>query len=139
MSDPTPETFELVRQWVAYAEEDLRAAQFLLTMEPDCPVRSVCFHSQQCIEKLVKAVLSYHAIEFPRIHDIGELVALLPVRLPLDWTPGEQRRITDYATVGRYPGEMEEVDRREGEEAVDLARKVKEAALGLLPDRLHPS
>ena len=104
MTDPSPEVLQLVTQWVAYAEEDLRTAEYLLTMDRDCPVRSVCFHSQQCIEKYLKAVLTCRSVEFPKIHDTGELLALIPAGLPLSWTPEDQRRITDYATVREVPG-----------------------------------
>ena len=105
-------------------------------MDRDCPVRSVCFHSQQCIEKYLKAVLTCRSVEFPKMHDIGELLALIPAGLPLSWTPEDQRRITDYATVGRYPGELEGIGIQEAKEAVDCACQVKTAVLALLPDRI---
>jgi HEPN domain-containing protein len=34
----------------------------------------VCFHSQQCVEKLLKAVLHKENIDVPRVHSIVELV-----------------------------------------------------------------
>ncbi len=44
MNDPSREVVYLVKQWVDYAEEDLRTANHTLTMSRDCPYRIVCFH-----------------------------------------------------------------------------------------------
>ncbi len=38
-------------QWMEKAEEDCRNAEYVLTLEEDCPLGTVCFHSQQCVEK----------------------------------------------------------------------------------------
>ena len=64
------------------AEEDFRNAEYTLTMPKNCPYSTVCFHCQQCVEKYIKAMLVLHEVEFPRIHDIGELIRLLPENMP---------------------------------------------------------
>ena len=69
MSAP-PEVLSLVRQWVEKAEEDLLTAEHTLTLEDDCPYGTVCFHAQQCAEKYLKALLTLHAIPFPKIYDL---------------------------------------------------------------------
>ena len=51
-------------------------AEHTLTMGEDCPYDTVCFHTQQCVEKYLKALLTYLSIDFPKIHDVGELSAL---------------------------------------------------------------
>lgn len=55
----SPERIEVVRQWVAKAENDLRNAEHTLKMKEDCPLDTVCFHAQQCTEKLMKAWLVF--------------------------------------------------------------------------------
>ncbi len=35
------------------------------------------FHAQQSIEKALKSLMSFNEIEYPKIHDIEELVAIL--------------------------------------------------------------
>ncbi len=37
----------------------------------------------------------------------------------------QQEKLTDYATVSRYPGDYEPISLTEAREAVKLARKVK--------------
>ena len=132
MSGPA-ERIRLVRQWIEKAEEDFRTAEYILTMPENCPYGTICFHSQQCVEKYLKAILTWQAIDFPRIHDIGELVAQLPQGMLLPLTAEEQERLTDHAVESRYPGDQEPLSRTEAEEAVTLARKVREAIRPVLP------
>lgn len=64
---------KVVRQWIEKAENDLKNAEHTLTMGDDCPYDTVCFHAQQCVEKYIKALLSFLSINFPKSHDVGEL------------------------------------------------------------------
>ena len=66
-------------------------------------------------------------------HDIAAVAGLLPqgVALPLDVEMME--RLTDYATVTRYPGGYDPVTREDAEEAVEAARRVREAARNHIP------
>jgi hypothetical protein len=48
------ELFTVVRQWVEKAEEDFRNAEYTLTLKERCPLNTVCFHAQQCVEKYLK-------------------------------------------------------------------------------------
>ena len=123
----------LVRQWVEKAENDLKTADHTLTMGEDCPCDIVCFHAQQSVEKYLKALLTYQSIGFPKIHDIGELNALLPSHLRLRLSVVEQERLTYYAVEARYPGIWEPISRHEAEEAVALARRARESILPHLP------
>lgn len=45
----------------------------------------------------------------------------------------KQETLTDYATVARYPGEPDPSTRREAEEAVIVAVRVRDAARTVLP------
>jgi len=122
-----------IRQWIEKAEEDLLAAEHLLTLGQRSPFATVCFHAQQCIEKYIKALLVSLTIDFPKIHDIGELAELLPAgyNVPLEET--QQERLTDYAVVSRYPGNWEPLTQTDAEEAVALARRVREVVRIQLP------
>ena len=62
----------IVAQWWERVREDLVAADRL----KDLPSAS-CFHSQQAVEKAIKALLIFHLIEFRTTHDINELLELL--------------------------------------------------------------
>jgi HEPN domain-containing protein len=112
-------------EWLKKADDDLRAATQLIRLTDDCPLEIVCFHVQQCIEKSIKAVLIHREIDFPKIHDIGKILSLLPsdVLLPIDVVMAET--LTVYATTMRYPGDWGPVEREEAAKAVDLARRIR--------------
>jgi HEPN domain-containing protein len=96
------ELLSVVRQWVQKVENDLKNAAYTLRMGKDCPTDTVCFHAQQCAEKYLKALLVLRGLEFPRTHDLSQLIALLPTQSRPTLTPEEQDRLTDYATVTCY-------------------------------------
>jgi len=129
----SPEIIHVIRQWTAKADNDLINAEHTLTLKNNCPFDTVCFHAQQCVEKYIKALLSFKAIDFPKTHDISELIALLPKGIRPDLTAEEQERLTDYATSMRYPGDWEPITRAEAENAVAAAKMVREAVRALLP------
>ena len=66
----------------------------------------------------------YHDIDFVRIHHISALLALLPVQIPLDLTPEEQERLTDYAVTTRYPGDYDPIPLAEAQQAVKIAARM---------------
>ena len=63
--------FALTRGWIAKAQSDLSSAQKLVIS--DGPYDTACFHAQQTIEKLLKAVLAFHSKPIPKTHDFEEL------------------------------------------------------------------
>jgi HEPN domain-containing protein len=124
----------VAKEWMAKAENDLKSAAHLLTIE-DCPVDNVCFNAQQCVEKYLKALLITQGKEFPKTHDLGELLILLPPRLQPLLDDEEQDRLTDYATVTCYPGDYEPISLNEARQAVKIARRVRREVRKLLADK----
>lgn len=122
-----------VRGWVEKAENDLKNAGLALRGGDDCPADTVAFHARQCAEKYLKAMLACEGIDFPKTHDLGVLIGLLAGRARIALTAEEQRRLTSYATVTRYPGDYEPVTVPEALRAVTLARKVRNAVRARLP------
>src|SRR5436190_2124858 len=96
------EVQRLARMWIEKAEEDLHVAQRLLDPPEVCPFSTVCFHAQQSVEKYIKAILVARSIPFPKAHDIGELLHLLPASVSVPLSVEEQELLTFYATTGRY-------------------------------------
>ena len=47
---------EIARLWAEKAENDLLNAEHTLKMKSNCPFDTICFHSQQCAEKYIKAL-----------------------------------------------------------------------------------
>jgi HEPN domain-containing protein len=111
-------------EWMAKADNDLRSAQYLLKME-DCPTDTTCFHAQQCVEKCLKALLVAQGTGFKKTHDLEGLMALLPPRLRPSLDDKEQDRLTEYATITRYPGGYEPISLSEARRAVRTARRVR--------------
>ena len=63
----------------------------------------ILFHIQQCVEKLIKALFSYHAIRFPKTHDLDELVELaLENGIKLPSFMDKLTELSPYAVEGRY-------------------------------------
>lgn len=122
----------VARQWLQKAGNDLTTAAHTLTLGDDCPFDTVCFHAQQCVEKCVKAALVLHGLDFPRIHDLGVLVAHLPAGVELPISAEEQEVLTDFATVTRYPGEWDPIGEDEARAAVAVADRVWSALRDLV-------
>ncbi len=124
---------KLVKQWAEKAESDYLVFQQLLKMGEDCPYDAISYHAQQCAEKYFKARLVYLSINFPKTHDIGEIVKLFPPGSNIPLSIAEQEKLTDYAWMGRYPGDQETVTRLQAEEAASLAAKVRTAIRASFP------
>ena len=108
--------------WLRYARSDLNLAR--IAVGSDVMLEMLCFHAQQAAEKGIKAVLLGAGIPFPRTHNIGSLLALLPATHTLSPDVALAVSLTDYAVANRYPGEYEEVSDVDYEEAIRLASAV---------------
>jgi len=122
------ETADTLKSWVQKAEEDFEAARRLMEDSELCLAGAIGFHSQQCVEKYLKALLIQAGVDFPKVHDIETIVGLMPAGIRPELAPEDQRKLTDYATILRYPGGYEPPTRSDAVRAVELARKVREAA-----------
>lgn len=125
MRTPDEVAVQKVRQWLAYADEDLRLAMHAMAMPPaERPARLVAYHAQQCAEKCLKAYLVCHGMDFPYTHNISTLLELCSEHG--DWPVNlrEAEELTDYAVTTRYPGEAAEVSEVETHRAVELAQHV---------------
>lgn len=115
----------VTREWIQKAENDLTNATHSLKLGKDCPTDTVAFHAQQCVEKYLKALLVFHRTEFPKVHDIEKLVRILHAGMLSDWALKEQRLLTIYATLTRYPGSYEPITLAEARQALRIARRVR--------------
>ena len=131
---PTPKVvITVIREWLVKADHDLLNAAHTLTLGADCPTDTVCFHAQPCVEKHIKALLVFRATPFPKTHDLAVLRALLPPRFRPKLDRKAQKRLTDYATVRRYPGVGPEVPLAQARKAVAIARRVRKEVRTHLP------
>lgn len=126
MSSINPDIEQAVRQWMDYAEEDLRLAEYALNMKEQAPFRLIAYHAQQCAEKYLKAILVLNQIEFPYTHNLKSLVKLVK---PLGAWPDileQAEKLTPYAITTRYPGIDSPVDKNEALEALSICRQIRE-------------
>jgi HEPN domain-containing protein len=90
------------RSWIEYAESDYD--QVLRNAAEPINAKGVCNHSQQCVEKYLKAVLEEAGRPVPRTHDLGRLLEeandLLPV---LENLSAEIIQLSNLLVVSRYP------------------------------------
>ena len=90
-------------RWLAYAEDDVRAARGLAAMA-DVKPGQACYHAQQAAEKALKATLVLAAVSLPRSHDLVLLSGLAPAgwnvaQLP----PADLGALGRWLQEGRYP------------------------------------
>jgi HEPN domain-containing protein len=117
-------------EWLNRANSNLLRAQ---TMIEGVYLEDLCFDAHQAAEKAIKAVLISRDINFPYIHDLGELIAILQrsgISVPKDIL--QAARLTRFAVATRYPGVVESVTRSEYLEAVAIARDVVSWSASLL-------
>ena len=111
-------------RWLLFACQDLQMAELALK---EGIYNQVCFHSHQCVEKCLKALLANQRKAPPRIHSIVDLLGLLPSNYLKDLRE-ELGQIDIYYIPTRYPdalpGSMAEglPGQEEAEEAIATAR-----------------
>ena len=120
-----------VEEWVAKAEADFATAGREIKAHRPLNLDAVCFHAQQSVEKLMKALLVHLGTVPPRTHDLVHLDRLVAEACP-DWAwPVEELRfITRAAVAFRYPGESAEQE--DAAKALQLAGRMRERLLALL-------
>lgn len=118
------------RYWSAIAEEDLETAKIALRRKKPL-LRAVCFNSQQCAEKYLKALLVSRKQKFPKIHDLRDLAALCEqagIIVPVDGDALE--RLSIFAVEVRYPGFA--FDLSDAQAALATAKLVRQFARKIL-------
>lgn len=127
MAELTP----LVEAWIRYADDDWHDSQILASAGGN--PRSICFHLQQCIEKLFKAELMRMEVPVPKTHNLRELSELLQ-QADASWSAASinLNRLSLAAVDFRYP------DPSEPEPDIDLLliQSIAADLRGRLLDRL---
>lgn len=122
-----------VKEWIAKAEGDYATAQRELHTSGAPNFDAICFHAEQSVEKLMKALLIHLGVTPPRTHDLVALDRLLaPVCRSWSWPVEELRLLTRAAVDFRYPGES--ADQKEASESFDIATRMR-AKLRVLLDK----
>jgi HEPN domain-containing protein len=116
----------LTLEWIEKAEADFASAirEFRARTRPNYD--DTCFHSQQCIEKYLKARLQEADIPFEKTHN---LMALLDGVLKVEplWEQLRPRlsELSVFSSSFRYPGESS--DKETARRALSICRKLRQA------------
>lgn len=123
---------DALREWVAKADGDFQAANELATSR-QANHDAICFHAQQCIEKLLKAVLVQHGVTPPHTHDLLKLDQLVRSAQSV-WKCERKdlRFLTRGSVAFRYPGESATVAHSAA--ALSICTRLRDALKELLPN-----
>ena len=115
-----------VKNWLLFAEEDLKTAHILLREKI---YNQVAFHSQQCAEKSLKALIEKYQI-VPKIHKLPDLLNLCTKLEPKIEIFYEELIFLDkFYTSTRYPfigGMLPEGSptREDAEKSLEIAENI---------------
>lgn len=121
---------DVVKEWMSKAEGDFATASREMQAQ-DPNYDAVCFHAQQCIDKLIKGFLITLKVTPPKTHDLVVLDKLLKsASHDWQWPIEELRLLTQAAVVFRYPGESADVE--EAGAALDVCTRLRTQLQALL-------
>jgi HEPN domain-containing protein len=117
----------MTREWVAKAESDYDGACEALRSRKKSRRDRICFFSQQCVEKYLKARLTEATLTFPRTHELSILLQLC-VPLEPSWAAYDQSlaAMTQFAVLVRYPGIWATLN--EAQQGIRTCRRFRKAA-----------
>jgi HEPN domain-containing protein len=123
-----------VKKWLIKAMNDYRTAEKLIQgPEEDVITDTLCFHGEQFVEKVLKAYLLSHQVDFKRTHNLEYLVKLSSERdQEFQWLDEVAEKFTEYAVEVRYPDAFYIPSLAEAQEAFEIIRRVKEFVFGKL-------
>lgn len=113
------------------AEGDYATAQRELSTAEGPNYDAICFHAQQCIEKLMKGLLIHLGVIPPRIHNLMRLDKLLEPACPA-WraSTDDLDVLTRAGGAFRYPGAT--ADSGDVAEVMRICTRLREQLLKLL-------
>ncbi len=114
----------LTLEWIEFAEGDYTVA--IENQRGENPVfHVICFLSQQCVEKYLKALLQENNIPFRRTHDLNELLNLiLPIYPSWSTWKNQLPSLTTHVVDTRYPSDLPtETDADKANEVCNMVRE----------------
>jgi len=93
---------EMAKEWLKSSKLDLDNIHYIIEVEHLTSV--VAFHSQQAIEKSLKAYLEYQEINIPKTHKLQNLLGRVDIEFEID--DNILQLIDKLYIDSRYPGDL---------------------------------
>ncbi len=121
----------LVAEWLRKADLDFNT---VVRLGPEEAFRDVvAFHAQQSAEKYLKALLTFHQIEFPKTHELRHLLGLLREAEPqLALALSDVRWLEPFGVEIRYPADRPDTVPGDEVRAHELAARVRAAVMAVI-------
>ena len=94
----------ITNEWLKSAKNDLDTIEAIISKTELTGV--VSFHSQQCIEKVLKAIIEEFEISMIKTHDLIKLIGLVPTDCPIQFDEDKMTLLNKLYIESRYPGEL---------------------------------
>jgi len=120
----TTDKSEYIRNWLFRANEDIAVIQSLSSTNIEFYTSTICFHSQQAVEKFLKAFLIYKDIDFPKTHDLDFLL-LECQKIDNSFVEIDLKSLTDFGVSIRYPDDFYVPGVKETKEYIEIAVEIK--------------
>ena len=114
------------KEWLKRAKANLKLGRMASYVDlEDIAIEDLCFNLQQSTEKALKALLVYYNIDFPKTHDIADLIKLLKKNTTIEISESIKRaaELTPYAVITRYL-HWSAVVQEDYDEALEVAENV---------------
>lgn len=119
----TSEKAEYLRNWLFRANEDIAVINNLAANNLEYYTSTICFHSQQAVEKFLKAFLIFHDIDFPKTDDLDFLL-LECKKIDMVSFEIDLKSLTDFGVSIRYPDDFYIPGIKETQEYIKIAEEV---------------
>lgn len=116
---------EYLNNWLFRAREDIAVIDSLYNTDPVLYASTICFHSQQAVEKYLKAYLVYSNIDFPRTHDVDFLL-LECQKIDSNEFNVDLGSLSDFGVNIRYPDDFYIPDKEETYQYLTIAHTIQQ-------------
>jgi len=107
-------------EWIKRAKSSLELAQAKIIHH--IYYEDLCYQSQQAAEKALKGLLIFYGIEPEFTHNIEVLLNEIKKFTDIPEYIKETSLLTSYAVQTRYPGEYDEITKKEYKKSIKIAK-----------------
>lgn len=91
-------------EWLKKAQEDLDVVEEIISKEH--LTNMVAFHSQQAVEKALKAIIEEFEIGFEKTHNLERLIGIVRKQINIDVDLDMIKRLDEVYISTRYPSDL---------------------------------